>query len=146
VKNAEELRDELAQTFSQLKSGAIKPSEAAELANLAGKMIASAKAHYSEAKYQSLQRTYEQARDEAKHLYGECLMLADVLRDAFEVVKTIEGEDPDECDKLQDLRISIEYALAAYDERRIETANVQGKGQTLARCLDVPPNAEITGG
>lgn len=43
MKNAEELRDQLAQTFSQLKSGAIKPSEAAELANLAGKMIASAK-------------------------------------------------------------------------------------------------------
>jgi 5-formyltetrahydrofolate cyclo-ligase len=43
VKNAEELRDELAQTFAQLKAGAIKPSEAAELANLAGKMIASAK-------------------------------------------------------------------------------------------------------
>jgi hypothetical protein len=43
VKNAEELRDELAQTFAQLKVGAIKPSEAAELANLAGKMIASAK-------------------------------------------------------------------------------------------------------
>ena len=85
------------------------------------------KAHYSEAKYQSLQRTYEQARDEAKHLYGECLMLADVLRDAFEVVKTIEGEDPDECDKLQDLRISIEYALAAYDERRIETANTEAQ-------------------
>lgn len=90
------------------------------------------KAHYSEAKYQSLQRTYEQARDEAKHLYGECLMLADVLRDAFEVVKTIEGEDSDECDKLQDLRISIEYALAAYDERRIETANVQIEPTPLA--------------
>ena len=43
MKNAEELRDELAQTFSQLKAGAIKPSEAAELANLAGKMITSAK-------------------------------------------------------------------------------------------------------
>ncbi len=43
MKNAEELRDELAQTFAQLKVGAIKPSEAAELANLAGKMIASAK-------------------------------------------------------------------------------------------------------
>jgi 5-formyltetrahydrofolate cyclo-ligase len=43
VKNAEELRDELAQTFAQLKAGEIKPSEAAELANLAGKMIASAK-------------------------------------------------------------------------------------------------------
>ena len=43
MKNAEALRDELAQTFAQLKSGEIKPSEAAELANLAGKMIASAK-------------------------------------------------------------------------------------------------------
>jgi 5-formyltetrahydrofolate cyclo-ligase len=43
VKNAEELRAELAQTFAQLKAGEIKPSEAAELANLAGKMIASAK-------------------------------------------------------------------------------------------------------
>ena len=43
MKNAEELRDELAQTFAQLKSGEIKPSDAAELANLAGKMIASAK-------------------------------------------------------------------------------------------------------
>lgn len=43
MKNAEELRGELAQTFAQLKAGEIKPSEAAELANLAGKMIASAK-------------------------------------------------------------------------------------------------------
>ena len=43
MKNAEELRDELAQTFARLKSGEIKPSEAAELANLAGKMIGSAK-------------------------------------------------------------------------------------------------------
>ena len=96
------------------------------------------KAHYSEAKYQSLQRTYEQARDEAKHLYGECLMLADVLRDAFEVVKTIEGEDSDECDKLQDLRISIEYALAAYDERRIETANVEVTGLAAASLPQGP--------
>lgn len=43
MKNAHELREELAQTFAQLKAGTIKPSEAAELANLAGKMIASAK-------------------------------------------------------------------------------------------------------
>jgi hypothetical protein len=43
VKTASELRAELAQVFEQLKAGAIKPSEAAELANLAGKMIASAK-------------------------------------------------------------------------------------------------------
>lgn len=43
MKTASELRNELAETFAQLKAGAIKPSEAAELANLAGKMIASAK-------------------------------------------------------------------------------------------------------
>lgn len=43
MKNAEQLRNELALTFSQLKAGTIKPSEAAELANLAGKMISSAK-------------------------------------------------------------------------------------------------------
>ena len=43
MKNAEELRAELSQTFAQLKAGEIKPNEAAELANLAGKMIGSAK-------------------------------------------------------------------------------------------------------
>ena len=43
MKNAEELRAELSQTFAQLKAGEIKPSEAAELANIAGKMIGSAK-------------------------------------------------------------------------------------------------------
>lgn len=43
MNTASELRAELAQVFNQLKSGEIKPSEAAELANLAGKMIASAK-------------------------------------------------------------------------------------------------------
>ena len=43
MNNCDELRAELAQTFAQLKAGEIKPSEAAELANLAGKMIGSAK-------------------------------------------------------------------------------------------------------
>ena len=43
MKNAEELRAELSQTFAQLKAGEIKPGEAAELANIAGKMIGSAK-------------------------------------------------------------------------------------------------------
>lgn len=43
MQNCDELRQELAKTFAQLKSGEIKPSEAAELANLAGKMIGSAK-------------------------------------------------------------------------------------------------------
>ena len=43
MQNCDELRAELALTFAKLKAGEIKPSEAAELANLAGKMIGSAK-------------------------------------------------------------------------------------------------------
>ena len=43
MKNAEALRTELASVFAQLRAGAIKPGEAAELANVAGKMISSAK-------------------------------------------------------------------------------------------------------
>lgn len=43
MKNVSELRAELSSVFSQLKAGAIKPAEAAELANIAGKMISSAK-------------------------------------------------------------------------------------------------------
>ena len=43
MNNCDDLRAELAKTFAQLKAGEIKPSEAAELANLAGKMIGSAK-------------------------------------------------------------------------------------------------------
>ncbi len=43
MNTASELRTELAAVFAQLKAGTIKPSEAAELANLAGKMISSAK-------------------------------------------------------------------------------------------------------
>ena len=61
----------------------------------------------------------EEAAQEIDQLKGECLLLADVLRDAYEVVKTIEGEDSDECDKLSDLRMSMEYALAMYDDQRI---------------------------
>jgi uncharacterized protein YgbK (DUF1537 family) len=43
MKNCDELRTSLAETFAQLKAGTIKPGEASELANLAGKMINSAK-------------------------------------------------------------------------------------------------------
>jgi len=43
MNTANELRNELAKVFEELRSGTIKPKEAAELANLAGKMIASAK-------------------------------------------------------------------------------------------------------
>ncbi len=43
MNNCKELRDALAEAFDDLKSGKIKPHEAAEFANIAGKMIASAK-------------------------------------------------------------------------------------------------------
>ncbi|KPG69101.1 hypothetical protein [Pseudomonas libanensis] len=43
MKNAEELRRNLADVFRQLHAGELKPAEAAELANLGGKMINSAK-------------------------------------------------------------------------------------------------------
>ena len=39
----DELRGQLADVFAKLRAGEIKPGEAAELANLAGKMISSAK-------------------------------------------------------------------------------------------------------
>lgn len=43
MKNCDELRAELAATFERLRAGEIKTGEAAELANIAGKMIGSAK-------------------------------------------------------------------------------------------------------
>ncbi len=43
MKNVEELRNELADVFEKLKAGEMKHKDAAELANLAGKMISSAK-------------------------------------------------------------------------------------------------------
>lgn len=43
MKNCDELRTQLADVFSKLRAGVIKHTEAAELANLAGKMIQSAK-------------------------------------------------------------------------------------------------------
>lgn len=43
MKNVNELREQLSQVFADLRNGAVKHSDAAELANLAGKMITSAK-------------------------------------------------------------------------------------------------------
>jgi len=43
MKNVTELRDQLSQVFTGLRNGEVKHSDAAELANLAGKMINSAK-------------------------------------------------------------------------------------------------------
>ena len=43
MKNVKELRSELSSVFASLKGGTIKYHEAAELANIAGKIINSAK-------------------------------------------------------------------------------------------------------
>lgn len=43
MKTVTQLRNELADVFDQLNAGLIKPKEAGELANVAGKMINSAK-------------------------------------------------------------------------------------------------------
>ncbi len=43
MKNVNELRENLSNIFEQLQNKSISTNEAAELANLAGKMIASAK-------------------------------------------------------------------------------------------------------
>jgi hypothetical protein len=43
MKSVTTLRNELADVFDKLNSGLIKPKEAGELANVAGKMINSAK-------------------------------------------------------------------------------------------------------
>lgn len=44
MKNVNELRDQLAEVFIGLKNGEVDHKNAAELANIAGKMINSAKA------------------------------------------------------------------------------------------------------
>lgn len=43
MKTAQSLREELAKVFAELRAGSIKQTEASELANIAGKMINSAK-------------------------------------------------------------------------------------------------------
>lgn len=53
MNNCKQLRAELATTFKQLKAGKIQPREASALANLAGKMISSAKAQID---YQTLHK------------------------------------------------------------------------------------------
>lgn len=47
MKDVKELRVELAAVFKALKDGTIKPGQANELANVAGKMINSARAQIS---------------------------------------------------------------------------------------------------
>ena len=90
--------------------------------------------HGSHTKHIAVQAICEEAAAEIERSHqreammkGECLLLADVLRDAFEVVKTVEGEDTDESDKLTGLCLSIAHALALYDDERIKAANAGGK-------------------
>lgn len=54
MENATQLRDELAVVFDELRSGAIKPKDARELANVAGKIINSAKVQLE---YHALRKT-----------------------------------------------------------------------------------------
>jgi hypothetical protein len=54
MNTATELRDELAKVFEELRNGTIKPKEAGELANVAGKMINSAKVQLE---YHALRKT-----------------------------------------------------------------------------------------
>ena len=65
MNTASELRAELAAVFAQLKAGEIKPSEAAELANLAGKMIASAKVQVEYAALRKDTPTIEFLKDDS---------------------------------------------------------------------------------
>lgn len=53
MKNMAELREVLANTLKDLRSGAIKPKEASEVANLAGKMNATA---IAQLKYYTLRK------------------------------------------------------------------------------------------
>ena len=57
MKTVTQLRDELAVVFDELNSGAIKAKEAGELANVAGKMINSAKVQLE---YHALRKTVPQ--------------------------------------------------------------------------------------
>lgn len=51
------------------------------------------------------------------HLKGENNVLASILRDAFEVIKTIEPENTDEEERLWQLRYMIEMAISPYSRR-----------------------------
>lgn len=101
--------------------------------------------HGSHTKHIAVRAICEEAAAEIERLRkldielrGECVLLADVLRDAFEVVKTVEGEEQDECDKLTGLCLSIAHALALYDDERIKAANATGNGPRQAPLAEGP--------
>jgi hypothetical protein len=54
--NVKNLRDSLIESFEQLKSGKLKPKEAKELTNMAGKIILSAKTELDYNKYMKQDR------------------------------------------------------------------------------------------
>jgi len=58
----------------------------------------------------------ERSHQREAMMKGECLLLVDVLRDAFKVVKKIEREEQDESDKITGLCLSIAHALSLYDK------------------------------
>ena len=76
MRNVTELRDQLSQVFTDLRTGDVKHTDAAELANIAGKMINSAK----------VQLDYYALRKEAPNI--------DFLKSNDTVVETTdEGEE-----------------------------------------------------
>lgn len=76
MRNVTELRDQLSQVFNDLRTGDVKHTDAAELANIAGKMINSAK----------VQLDYYALRKEAPNI--------DFLKSNDAVVETTdEGEE-----------------------------------------------------
>ena len=101
--------------------------------------------HGSHTKHIAVRAICEEAAAEIERLRkldielrGECVLLADVLRDAFEVIKTVEGEEQDECDKLTGLCLSIAHALALYDDERIKAANAALRGAEPASSAERP--------
>lgn len=61
----------------------------------------------------------KQAADAIENLLGEASVLADILRDAYAVIKTIEGENSDEEERLWQLRYMIEMALSPYSGKKM---------------------------
>ena len=55
-------------------------------------------------------------------LIGENNLLSEALRDAYEVIKTIVGENFEEDAALHNLRWNIKYAIETHDERRMRKA------------------------
>ena len=56
-----------------------------------------------------------EAAERLAALDGETLLLADIMRDAYDVIAVIEADDSDEDESLRDLKIKMSYALAMYD-------------------------------